>query len=326
MDSAMRELIDRAGLECLEGKSQSRETMLALLGLDTQSEEAVYARKVANEVAHRINGGRGYIWGAVGLDLVPCTMDCSFCSFGSKWGLIDEEYVIPDDDVIDIARTYVLKNASFITLRTTEFYDFERLCELAKLVRDHARGDYQLVANTGELTVEQANELYDCGVRVAYHVLRLREGTDTPFDPEVRKATMRAISSSKLKLATNLEPVAAWHTDEELADRLEFLCDIEPYICGAGELWPVPGTPFENVETVSRERMYQIVATVRLCMSCKTPILCSPKTPEGFSSGANLACLDIGANPRDTKSRDREENLQIISESKTAFKAAGWHM
>lgn len=49
-------------------------------------------------------------------------MNCEFCSFGEKWGLIKDESEWPDEDVVKTARLSVSGGVSWFTLRTTEFY------------------------------------------------------------------------------------------------------------------------------------------------------------------------------------------------------------
>ena len=66
--------------------------------------------------------------------------------------------------------------ASWITLRTTEFYSTGRLAALARKIRAEVPGDYSLAVNTGELDAAKAELLCKAGVTGVYHTLRLGEG------------------------------------------------------------------------------------------------------------------------------------------------------
>ena len=116
--------------------------------------------------------------------------------------------------------------------------------------------------NVGELTHERAQAIWECGATSAYHVLRLREGEDTPFDPEVRIATIRAIAASPLLLGTCVEPIGPEHTDDELADGILFGLECSAYSGGVMARVPVPGTPLEHAGTISEDRLMQILSLI----------------------------------------------------------------
>ena len=71
------------------------------------------------------------------------------------------------------------EGASWVTLRTTEFYGLNRLCALAKKVREAVPGNYGLVVNTGEFGPLEARAMIASGIDVVYHSLRLGEGRTT---------------------------------------------------------------------------------------------------------------------------------------------------
>ena len=88
MDEATVALIDRIAEGGLAGTVPPKADVVRLLALDPCSPEASYLEERACEVAHRVSGDTGRIAGAVGIDFAPCSMNCSFCSFGERWGVI----------------------------------------------------------------------------------------------------------------------------------------------------------------------------------------------------------------------------------------------
>lgn len=145
-------------------------------------------------------------------------MSCNFCAFGKEWGIVTEENERNFDQITEIIHNFVSQGARWIILRTTQFYEFDKLTELTKLVRSQVPGDYEIVVNTGEFDELNAKLLEESGVQRVYHTLRLREGIDTKFKPDDRIATLETIKDSQLELAYLIEPIGIEHKNEEIAD------------------------------------------------------------------------------------------------------------
>ena len=296
----IRDQIIDAKKKCLSGTVLTREEMVRLLEIEVSGEDDMYLRKTAKETAMEINGGRGYIWCAVGMDFVPCSMNCSFCSFGEKWNAIKESRHVTEEEIMESVRRYAKGGAAYVILRTTEFYDIDRLLAYIPEIRQEVPGDYVMILNTGEMTPEIAEKVAAGGVYGAYHACRLREGTDTPFDPELRLQTMKSISGSPLKLISLTEPIGPEHTPEEIADGFLNTVACGAVIGGAMARFPVPGTPFEDTRKLTDEEMAHIVAVLRLSGGSVIRDICvHPASPQTMESGANVMVVESGAIPRD---------------------------
>ena len=301
MDQRIEEMIDDAKRANLEGKFVTRDVLLRFLELDADSEECEYLGAAARDIARIKNGNRARIGSSIGIDLAPCTMNCRFCSLGAEWGLVDGIYVMSDEEMIGLIKSVIAKGYSQFTIRTTEFFDLDMLCELAKKIRREVPGNYGLGANTGELTPEDAERLYKAGFTGAYHTIRLGEGKDTPFDPEVRISTMRSISSSPLMLNCGVDPIGIEHTNEEIVDRLELFRTLNPVgVCTMRRI-NVKGTPFEGVPEVSDMRMAQIAAVVRMASGGRWTVAVHPPIQKAMEWGANTIAVETGAVPRNSK-------------------------
>ena len=298
MNENIRELIDRTKERVIEGHRTDRQTLLEFLSLPTDSEECLYLRDVARSVRDELYGNYVSIGTAIGLDWAPCKGDCSFCSFGSRWGLVREPVLYSDERILDIIQWVYSKGYRSFTLRTTEFYDYDRLCGLGrKISKTLPDDDYSLGVNTGELTTDQCNELFECGYSSAYHVVRLREGVDTPFDPELRLQTMRNIHRSKLRLGASIDPLGIEHTNDEILDKMYFLEQFDLPNIGVMRRMCVPGTPKGDYPLVSDDRMAQIVATLRLYRKDKT-VSGAQTSRQVLQSGSCSMTVEIGASPR----------------------------
>ena len=105
--SVARALADMALRRCLRGEALEREALLELLAVPPASDEALYLRHAAHKAALALDGGRAYLWGALGLDYTPCPMNCAFCSLGEAWKLIDAPRSYTETEIIAHARAYV---------------------------------------------------------------------------------------------------------------------------------------------------------------------------------------------------------------------------
>lgn len=152
----------------LQGLPPAKEDILRLLELAPDAPEVELLRRQADSLARKLTNNQGLVWSAIGVDQCPCTMNCRFCSFGEKWGLVKAHTEWSEEDIVRTASLSVQGGASWITLRTTEFYSTERLAVLARKIRAEVPGDYSLAVNTGELDAAKARLLCEAGVTGVY--------------------------------------------------------------------------------------------------------------------------------------------------------------
>lgn len=325
MNNETRQFIDRVADESLRGAVQAREAIIRMLEMDPTSEEAAYLRECATRVAHVASDNRGGISGAIGIDLCSCDMNCKFCSFGTAWGLVTDDVRYTKEEIIEMVREYVEAGVTTVTLRSTEFYNLKVLTEWLEDIRKQVPGNYLINLNVGEMTPAMAEAAYQAGATSAYHVIRLREGEDTPFSVELRKQTIKAIAGSPLRWGTCIEPIGIEHTNEELADRILENMSMKPYSMGAMARVNVPGTPFEGIEQISKDRMLHILATMRLSVGTQVRS-CSihPAIPEALYSGGCGFTVERGANPRDTEFNESVWRGFTVEEARKLIEDAGF--
>ena len=121
------ELIEKSKQSVLTGNILSRESFVSLLNIDPYSEDAQILGQTAREVASIICKDRAYLWASIGLDCKYCSMNCHFCSFGQKWGLLKSENELSDDKVLELVHKYANEGARWIVLRATQFYSLKNL-------------------------------------------------------------------------------------------------------------------------------------------------------------------------------------------------------
>lgn len=318
-------IIEEAKRFALNGIPLTREKIIKLLEIPLNSDEDRLLREAAYEVALKKCEGKAYIWSAIGADYAPCLMNCNFCSFGKKWGIVKKQVRYSTKEIVEKARTFVENGAKYIVLRTTEFYSIPKLLEIVKVLRNEIKGDYEIVFNTGELDMTISNLMVESGVNGVYHACRLKEGIDTPFDPWDRKNTMSNIHRSGLKLISLVEPIGIEHTNEEIADNFLEILKYEAEISGAMARIPVPGTPLGNIEKISDSRIAQIIAVLRLSGGNIVKDICvHPATLESLKSGANIIVVETGAIPRDANCEKDSWHGIDMSKATELLKEAGY--
>ena len=321
----MRGFIDECKAKCLAGEALSRAEIISLLSVEIGSADDEYLRSAAREAAEKIAGGRGYIWCAVGMDYAPCSMNCKFCSFGEKWGIVREPRHVGQEEILSHVRQYAENGAAYVILRTTEFYDLDRLLGFIPEIRAKIPGGYAIVLNTGELDAAAAAKARAAGVYGVYHALRLREGMDTPFNPAERIATMKNVSASGMTLVSLVEPLGCEHTDEGIADSFLNAAACGAKICGAMARFPVEGTPFGSSPMISGPRLAHVVAALRLSGGSAVRDICVHKaTHEALESGANVMVVESGAIPRDSNFSESEWAGVGMERARNMLKEAGY--
>ena len=81
-------LLEKVRRRTLEGKLPARDDILTMLAWKADSPQAVLLGKTARHMARLLAGNRGKVWAAIGVDCVPCPMDCAFCAFGQSRGIV----------------------------------------------------------------------------------------------------------------------------------------------------------------------------------------------------------------------------------------------
>lgn len=290
------QLIER----CESGDLLSPEDAILILNENLQGEELnrIYAEADRRTRAYWKNRGR--IWSAIGVDSTLCSRNCKFCSHGAAWGVFDQPHELSVEEVLEHVARLAPHKPDWITLRTTQDYGIDRLCDLVRKVRNASPVESEIVVNTGEFGVEDAKKLKAAGASVVYHTIRLREGCDTGLTVEDRIETLKAMQSAGLEMAALVEPLGPEHTDEEIVEAAFRLKPYDIRLGGVMARVPIPGTPLYDLGEVSEERQVRVIALTRLIYGPEVDAICiHPPTSGALRAGANTVVVESGAIPRD---------------------------
>ena len=288
-----REMIDRDVERIVDDavaeKLATRDDLLFLMRFAANSPEAAYVRWGSDAIGRKAAHGIGKIYAQIGLDATPCPENCAFCTLSARNSKMKGRAEVPDEDIVDYARVFSDAGVHLISLMATAAYDFDHFLQVARSVRGAVSPDMPIMANIGDITLDQAKQLKDAGVQVFYHANRLGEGRITGIPPARRVATIDAVRNAGLSLMSAVEPVYKGVSDEEIAGKMLEVIDLQPICAGVGVLTAVPGTAMGNAEPISRRRDMFLASIMRLAAGTSIP--------NGCGCG-NAIWTDAGTNPR----------------------------
>jgi len=307
------------------GESLSQSELVHLLSVPPDSPDAYSVMAEASRISKEVSQGKAEIHAQFALNLASCPCNCLFCSFAHVNGIFKDEIELSPEQAVAYARQFEEKGANAIFVMTTAKYAFGHFIDMSKEIRQNLKPETILIANVGDQTPESAKKLKDAGYTGVYHALRLREGSDTGIPPQKRKDSIRTFQEAGLNVGTCVEPVGPEHTNEELAQMIQFTASLNPSYSGAARRIEIPGTKIAERGMINELRMAQIVAVTRLGMPRTVMGNCTHEPCTlGAVAGANLFWAELGANPRDVKARTEDGRGDTIEHCAVLFRESGW--
>lgn len=298
------ERVEQIADDAAQGKLPARSDIMYLLRFDAYSPEAAYVCAKARQVGMRACDGRGYVYAQIGVDETACPENCLFCSFAAT-NVDPETYdpshvQVPIGRIVHYAKVFDDAGVDLISLMATAGLDFERYLDMVRAVRASVRDDLVIMANTGDLSIEQAQALKEAGATAAYHALRLGEGEITDIKPIDRRRTIRYLHAAGLQLMTGVEPVWDGIDPLTLSERICDIPEFNPFCVGACSLTAVEGVDVCG-RRPARTGMVRYVGAL-------TRLVCGDGVPVGGIGG--VAWVDAGCDPRDRGYGEDEVTLR----------------
>lgn len=279
--------------DAVAGKAPTRSDIMHLLRFDAYSVEAAYAIARAREVGMKACDGRGYVFAQIGVDENPCPENCLFCSFAAQNTLPGDiafpnaSLEVPVGRIVHFAKLFDGAGIDLISLMATAALDFDRYLDMMRAVKASV-SNTPIMANVGDLTMEQAHALRDAGAEYAYHAVRLGEGEITSIKPLDRRRTIRYLRAAGIKLMTGVEPVWEGIDPLVLSERIVDIPDFEPFCIGACGYTPTPHDGMGKRKPAKTGMLRYVGALVRL--------VCGEAPTVGGIGG--VAWVDAGTDPR----------------------------
>jgi biotin synthase len=317
--------IDELIKKSVAGDVLSREELVYLLSLAPDSAETYMVMAEATRLSKELSGGKAEVHAQFAINLAPCTCNCLFCSFAKINGVFSVATELTPEQAVAYARQFESDSANAVFMMSTAKYPFERFIEMSREVRKNLKPETTLIANIGDQSLKNAIRLKEAGFSGVYHAVRLREGKDTSISVEKRKQSISNFKEAGLEVGTCVEPVGPEHTNEELAEMIEFTASFNPSYSGAARRISIPGTAIAKRGVINEMRMAQIVAVTRLGMPRSVMGNCTHEPCTlGAIAGANLFWAEVGANPRDIEEKTEEGRGETVSSCRSIFQESNW--
>jgi len=291
--------IDGILREAADGRPISKTEAERLLSFAENSTEAALVRSVANCVSRKRFSNSALLLGQIGVDMAPCDGGCAFCAFAKPHTTVKPS-LMATDEVIARCEMFARGGAQGVFLMTMHRFGFDWFLNLCSTLRKSIPASLQILANVGDLSLDQMVALRDAGVSGAYHVCRLREGVDTHMAPKHRIATIERIIEAGLSWYNSCEPIGPEHTPRELVEQIWLGVDLPCRQHAAMRRFPVPGSPLYANGQISLARLAQIVAVIALATLHQkhlTSIAVHESNVIGLLSGANALYPEAGEPP-----------------------------
>ncbi len=313
--------------KALDGTVLTRDELSSLFRIPLFSEDSAMILSASRKKSETASNGLAEVHAQVGLNIAPCPKNCSFCSFAVKNKVFKSKIEISVDEAIVKAKQFETDGANAVFVMSTADYPLKKFLDISREIRISLRPDTVLIANIGDFTQEQAQQIKDAGFSGIYHAVRLGEGRDTTISVKKRLATFQNAKDAGLLLGTCVEPVGNEHSVEELVEKTIITRDAKPVYSGAARRIPIPDTKMAQYGIVSEAKMAHILAVVRLALGYDVPGNCTHEPNViGAAAGANLLWAEAGSNPRDTEADTEGKRGMTVKDCIRVLEEAEWHV
>jgi len=152
-------MIEKIIPKSLNDRELSEKEIKDLFKVPVFSKESSLLLWAARKKSTQISNGVAEVHAQIGLNIAPCPQNCQFCSFAARNKVFTDSFELPIDDAVFQARQFETDKANAIYLMTTANYPFEKFIETSKEIRHALKRNTILVANIGDFTLAQAQEL-----------------------------------------------------------------------------------------------------------------------------------------------------------------------
>jgi biotin synthase len=320
-------MIEKIIQKSFQDKKLSEKEIKELFRVPVFSKEAFLLLWAARKKSDQASNGVAEVHAQIGLNIAPCPKNCGFCSFAAQNKVFTKSFELPLDDAIALARQFEADHANAIYLMTTADYPFERFIETSREIRHCLKQKTVLVANIGDFTFEQAQEMKTTGFSGIYHAVRLKEGKDTRIQIKTRLETITNAQEAGLLVGTCVEPVGTEHSIDELVEKTIITRDIKPVYSGAARRIPIPGTKLAKYQIASEAKMALILAAVRLALGGTIKGNCTHEPNVlGAFAGANVLWAEVGSNPRDVIKNTETKRGMSVPDCMAIYREAEWQV
>ena len=148
-----------------------------------------------------------------------------------------------------------------------------------------------------------ARTLKSVGFTGVYHINRLREGQDTSVNTEQKEQSIPAAQSEDLEIYYCIEPIGPEHNYEELLVEIKRARDLKISVTAVMRRTPVAGTPLAEEGQITAMELTKMAAVTNIVVNPLRSMNVHEPSQMSLLAGVNQLYAELGANPRDNKSK-----------------------
>ena len=309
----------------LDGGEATREELRAVMEVQPDTPSAKLLRQTERALARRGNGGFGYIYAQIGLDANPCPGNCHFCDFAACNGKVRGSAEVPLDLVLHCCDLFAEEGVHLVSLMTSAAYDFDAYLAVVERARAAVGDDVAIMANTRDISFDDALNLKEAGADCIYHAVRLGEGTITGFDERARWESLDNARAAGLAVSTAVGPVYQSEgplspyrqTGEQIIERIYRVLAYDPICSGVTGLHAVEGTKMAHVKPFEQGKMRVIGGAFQLAARGAIP----------HGGCSSIPWVDAGLDPRARGFSSDDDRLRSrIAEARERLARDKWQL
>ena len=295
----MQEKIDIIGENALAGKGISHDDASFVLRLEKRY--LSHLLTWTDSIRQTFNGNKINLCSVVNARSGGCSEDCSFCSQSVHFNTGIGTYpLLPVEHILKEAIKAKSSGAAKFCLSTSgngigNIRELEKICEVIEKIKRET--DINVCATLGALTYNEIKSLRKAGLTRFHHNLETSEA----YFPNVCTTHTYQDRIDRVKIAKELGLSTCsggiFGVGETIKDRVDLafeLNELDVDSIPINFLMPIPGTPLEDVPSLTPAESLKIIAMFRLIMPEKEIRVCGGRLtvlrdlhPLIFHAGAN---------------------------------------
>lgn len=316
------------GVESIVGRALARErlsrddALYLLRQVRRESFEMELVCFAADRLTRERFLGMGEAFSQVGLNFAR-SQECGFCALGS----VESGSEMSKDEAVAQAKFLANAGANAVGFMATADYPFERFLAYGRAAREVLPRDFPLAANVAGFGSSEAKALVEAGFTAVYHVIRLREGVDSPIPPERRRQILLAARAAGLDVSYCLEPIGPEHTPEEPVEGIWRGEEFTPTGMATMRRIPVPGTKLAQRGQITESEQMRLQAITTLSVAGWSSVMMMGAHEPSMlflRSGANRMTAEAGVNPRDLARETSRSRGRTVADCTKMLHEAGF--
>lgn len=260
----MKKLIDKLEKE----RALSKEEWVQLLD---NIEDTDYLFEKARKIRHKIYGHDVYIRGLIEISNY-CKNDCYYCGIRRSNKNADR-YRLTKEDILECCKTgYDLGFRTFVMQGGEDpYYTDEIMCDIISSIKA-LYPDCAITLSLGEKSYDTYKKYKDAGAD--RYLLRHETANSCHYSQlhpdelslEARKECLFNLKKAGFQVGSGFMVGSPWQTNENLAEDMLFLKELNPQMVGIGPFIPHCDTPFADKPSGTVEKTLVMVALLRLML------------------------------------------------------------